>query len=92
MLFQRVLNMECMDISDAMVVKEIVQGLVDDNMVDTERIGTSNYFWAFPSKAMNAVSILMKNLTLQQFIDYYICKVLNILLCLEKSQVAKSQK
>ena len=38
-----------------MVVKEIVQGLVDDNMVDTERIGTSNYFWAFPSKAMNAV-------------------------------------
>ena len=52
-----------MDISDAMVVKEIVQGLVDDNMVDTERIGTSNYFWAFPSKAMNAVSFLMKNLT-----------------------------
>ena len=92
MLFQRVLNMECMDISDAMVVKEIVQGLVDDNMVDTERIGTSNYFWAFPSKAMNAVSFLMKNLTLQQFIDYYIWKVLNILLCLEKSQVAKSQK
>lgn len=41
---------------DAMVVKEIVQGLVDDNMVDTERIGTSNYYWAFPSKAMNAVS------------------------------------
>ena len=43
-------------ILDAMVVKEIVQGLVDDNMVDTERIGTSNYFWAFPSKAMNTVS------------------------------------
>jgi hypothetical protein len=41
-----------------MVVKEIVQGLVDDNMVDTERIGTSNYFWAFPSKAMNAVCFL----------------------------------
>ena len=41
---------------DAMVVKEIVQGLVDDNMVDTERIGTSNYFWAFPSKAMNMVN------------------------------------
>ena len=25
-------------------------------MVDTDRIGTSNYFWAFPSKASNQVS------------------------------------
>lgn len=32
-------------------VKEIVQSLVDDDLVDTEKIGTSVYFWAFPSKA-----------------------------------------
>ena len=40
---------------DAMSVKDILQSLVDDDMVDTERIGTSNYFWAFPSKALNKV-------------------------------------
>lgn len=38
----------------SMSVKEILQSLVDDAMVDTERIGTSNYFWAFPSKALHA--------------------------------------
>ena len=37
----------------SMSVKDVVQSLVDDNMVDTERIGTSNYFWAFPSKGLN---------------------------------------
>ncbi|CAG5928683.1 unnamed protein product [Menidia menidia] len=37
-----------------MTVKEVLQSLVDDNMVDCERVGTSNYYWAFPSKAANA--------------------------------------
>ncbi|CAI9536417.1 unnamed protein product [Staurois parvus] len=37
-----------------MSVKDILQSLVDDAMVDSERIGTSNYFWAFPSKALHA--------------------------------------
>jgi len=35
----------------AQSVKEVVQSLVDDGYVDSERIGTSVYFWAFPSKA-----------------------------------------
>ncbi|KAK7087527.1 meiotic nuclear division protein 1 homolog [Littorina saxatilis] len=35
----------------AQSVKEVVQSLVDDAMVDTDKIGTSIYFWAFPSKA-----------------------------------------
>ena len=39
-----------------MSVKEILQSLVDDDLVDSDRIGTSNYFWAFPSKAANMVS------------------------------------
>ena len=39
----------------SMSVKEILQSLVDDALVDAERIGTSNYFWAFPSKAANNV-------------------------------------
>ena len=37
-----------------MTVKEVLQSLVDDNMVDCERVGTSNYYWAFPSKAVHA--------------------------------------
>ena len=39
-----------------MSVKDVLQSLVDDGMVDSDRIGTSNYFWAFPSKASNQVS------------------------------------
>jgi len=35
----------------SMSVKDILQSLVDDGMVDTDKIGTSVYFWAFPSKA-----------------------------------------
>ena len=42
-----------------MSVKDVLQSLVDDAMVDSDRIGTSNYFWAFPSKASNIVSIYM---------------------------------
>ncbi len=40
--------------SAPMSVKDVLQSLVDDNMVDTERVGTSNYYWAFPSKALHA--------------------------------------
>jgi len=32
-------------------VKDVLQSLVDDNLVDTDKIGTSVYFWSFPSKA-----------------------------------------
>lgn len=33
-------------------VKEVLQSLVDDRLVNAEKIGTSNYFWSFPSTAM----------------------------------------
>ncbi|KAJ2158216.1 Meiotic nuclear division protein 1 [Coemansia sp. RSA 552] len=32
-------------------VKDVVQSLVDDGMCHSEKIGTSNFFWAFPSEA-----------------------------------------
>ena len=35
----------------------MLQSLVDDNLVDTDKIGTSIYFWAYPSKAMHTVSL-----------------------------------
>lgn len=41
----------------SMSVKEVLQSLVDDNLVDTDKIGTSIYFWAYPSKAMHTVSL-----------------------------------
>lgn len=33
-------------------VKDVVQSLVDDHLVTVEKIGTSNYFWSFPSTAL----------------------------------------
>ena len=41
----------------SMSVKDILTSLVDDGMVDTDKIGTSVYFWAFPSKARQKVCI-----------------------------------
>lgn len=37
----------------AQAVKDVVQSLVDDGLVDSEKIGTSVYFWSFPSKAVS---------------------------------------
>ncbi|KAL3668813.1 hypothetical protein V7S43_006106 [Phytophthora oleae] len=31
-------------------VKDVNQGLVDDVLVDCDKIGSGNYFWSFPSK------------------------------------------
>eukprot|EP00462_Mataza_sp_D1_P000367 CAMPEP_0175090240 /NCGR_PEP_ID=MMETSP0086_2-20121207/1224_1 /TAXON_ID=136419 /ORGANISM="Unknown Unknown, Strain D1" /LENGTH=203 /DNA_ID=CAMNT_0016362823 /DNA_START=10 /DNA_END=621 /DNA_ORIENTATION=- len=32
-------------------VKDVLQGLCDDGMIDSDKIGSGNFFWAFPSKA-----------------------------------------
>ena len=32
-------------------IKDVLQELVDDGIVHLEKIGTSNYYWAFPSEA-----------------------------------------
>ncbi|KAJ8948562.1 hypothetical protein NQ317_012385 [Molorchus minor] len=34
-------------------VKDVIQKLVEEGLVDTDKIGGSIYFWAFPSKAFN---------------------------------------
>ncbi|XP_076434770.1 meiotic nuclear division protein 1 homolog isoform X2 [Babylonia areolata] len=44
-------------------VKEVVQSLVGDTLVDTDKIGTSIYFWAFPSKASQNRKRKMEDLT-----------------------------
>ncbi|KAI9219728.1 meiotic nuclear division protein 1 [Blastocladiella britannica] len=43
-------------------VKDVVQGLVDDGLVMCEKIGSSNYFWSFPSTAFKAQSALLTDL------------------------------
>ena len=35
-------------------VKEVVQSLADDNMINAEKIGVSNYYWMFPSQALKS--------------------------------------
>nr|CDS32971.1 meiotic nuclear division protein 1 [Hymenolepis microstoma] len=35
----------------SMTVKDVLMSLVFDGLVDSDKIGTSTYFWAFPSKA-----------------------------------------
>lgn len=42
-------------------VKEVLQSLVDDDMVHQDKIGISNFFWAFPSEAaVQQESVLAK--------------------------------
>jgi hypothetical protein len=40
-------------------VKDTLQSLVDDGLVNMEKIGTSNYFWSYPSAAIQTVTMLL---------------------------------
>ena len=40
-------------------VKDVIQGLVDDRIINCEKIGTSNYFWSFPSTALQTVKVAL---------------------------------
>jgi hypothetical protein len=35
------------------VAKEVLKALTDDSLVDTEKVGGSNYYWSFPNKEAN---------------------------------------
>lgn len=43
-------------------VKDVLNSLVSDDMVDTDKIGTSVYFWSFPSKSSTIVSAIWSSL------------------------------
>ena len=45
----------------SMSVKDVLTSLVDDGLVDTDKSGTSVYFWAFPSKASQARKRKLEN-------------------------------
>lgn len=48
---------------NSMVVKDIMQELVDDNLVCLEKIGSANYYWSFPSEAYRKAEGLRARLT-----------------------------
>ncbi|KAK7576453.1 hypothetical protein V9T40_012739 [Parthenolecanium corni] len=48
---------------NAQLVKDIVQNLVDDGLVDSDKIGTSVFFWSYPSKALNTKKRKLEELT-----------------------------
>lgn len=43
-------------------VKEVLQSLVDDRLVQGEKIGISNYYWSFPSTAMKTRTSVISGL------------------------------
>ncbi|CAG8736134.1 23926_t:CDS:2 [Gigaspora margarita] len=46
----------------AQSVKDVLQDLVNDNLVSQDKIGTSNYFWSFPSSALQSRKIKIEEL------------------------------
>lgn len=63
-----------------MQVKDLVQSLLDDNLVETDKIGIGNFLWALPSKArQNRISQLeslkssiMESKTQKKFLNQFI--------------------
>ncbi|KAL0222319.1 hypothetical protein RCL1_002173 [Eukaryota sp. TZLM3-RCL] len=46
-------------------VKEVVQSLVDDRLIDTDKIGAGNFYWAFVSQAKNSRMAIIDKLQAQ---------------------------
>ncbi|CAM9410827.1 unnamed protein product [Sphacelaria rigidula] len=44
-------------------VKDVNQALVDDGLVDMDKIGSSNFFWSFPSKVVVTRQNIVDSLT-----------------------------
>ncbi|RHZ70477.1 hypothetical protein Glove_271g54 [Diversispora epigaea] len=44
-------------------VKDVLQELVNDNLVVQDKIGLSNYFWSFPSSALQSRTTKIEELT-----------------------------
>eukprot|EP00823_Brevimastigomonas_motovehiculus_P007333 TRINITY_DN6360_c0_g1_i1.p1 TRINITY_DN6360_c0_g1~~TRINITY_DN6360_c0_g1_i1.p1 ORF type:complete len:206 (+),score=44.33 TRINITY_DN6360_c0_g1_i1:60-677(+) len=46
-------------------VKEVLQSLVDDGLVDNDKIGSGNFYWALPSKAAQTRQVKLESLKKQ---------------------------
>eukprot|EP01025_Chloroclados_australasicus_P005548 TRINITY_DN1170_c0_g1_i1.p6 TRINITY_DN1170_c0_g1~~TRINITY_DN1170_c0_g1_i1.p6 ORF type:complete len:208 (+),score=28.57 TRINITY_DN1170_c0_g1_i1:2013-2636(+) len=68
-------------------IKDVLQSLVDDNLVHQEKIGSSNYFWAFPGEASTQMQTEITQLENQ--IQQLRKKEQQLSQALEKEQLAK---
>ena len=41
------------------MIKEVLITLISDDLVDQDKMGAGNFFWALPSKALSSVIFLM---------------------------------
>ncbi|RVD92680.1 meiotic nuclear division 1 protein, partial [Tubulinosema ratisbonensis] len=48
-------------------VKEVLESLVNDDLVRTEKLGISNYYWSFPSQKLVAKQKLLTTLEKENF-------------------------
>lgn len=46
-------------------VKDVLQSLVDDGLVDSDKIGTSIYYWSYPNKTRNMKQKMKEDLQQQ---------------------------
>lgn len=46
-------------------IKDVVQSLVDDRLIEVDKIGSGNFFWAFPSKAFMGLKTRVEALEAQ---------------------------
>ncbi|CAE7369762.1 Mnd1 [Symbiodinium sp. KB8] len=54
-------------------IKEVLQSLVDDGLVDLEKIGIQNFYWSFPTKAL--VKLTAKKEEAQEKLDSELSRV-----------------
>ena len=68
-------------------VKDVLQSLVDDDLVKQEKIGSSNYFWSFPSEA--SVKIESELVNLERSIEEVAAKKADMESQIKKARIGK---
>ncbi|OAF71123.1 Meiotic nuclear division protein 1 [Intoshia linei] len=61
---------------NSMKVKEILKSLVDDDMIESDKVGMSNYFWCFKAKKVEKLITLKEKYT--KSIEEKECELKNI--------------
>ena len=69
-------------------VKDVLQSLVDDDMVNSDKIGSSVYFWAFPSNSLVMKKKKLNELTVKLNKDSHRSKQL----CTSISELSRDRK
>ena len=63
-------------------VKDVLMSLVSDDLVESDKIGSSTYFWSFPSKTINTVIIC----------DSFRYFLINFLFCFNSKKIRKIEE